>query len=236
MPSYTSVAGVRPPPTRAPETDKGLGWTGVGMALTVCVPLLPLAGAVIAIVTLARRRFRPRWAAVAALIVGVGATILQVAAVPSVVDGLREGVNDSIEEDTERARDSGEPREVSVLKLQTGDCFDSAVLRGLSGAEEVETQTVTLLPCERKHDLEVYRIFEMSGDDFPGQAAIDRQAQRCIKAFERFVGKPYGTSRFEVYYTYPKERSWQLLGDRNVTCLAGHPRKKVAGTLEGRRR
>lgn len=234
MPSYGGTSG--PAPMPPPGTDKGLGWTGFGLALAFCVPCLPIAGVVIAIVALARRRFRPRWVAVAALVLGLGATALQAAAVPSLVDGFREGINDSIERDTDDARRSGEPREVSLLKLQVGDCFNSPELKGIKGDETVMAETVTLLPCKDKHDLEVYAVLPMRDGDYPGQTAIDRRAGACFPAFKRFVGKSYAQSRFEVFYTFPTEQSWDLLGDRNVTCTAGHPKQKVAGTLKNRRR
>lgn len=236
LPSFASYAGSGVRGTVPVPTDKGLGWTGFGLAVIFCVPLLPLAGVVIAIIALARQHFRPRWVAVLAMAIGAAGTLLQVAMAPSVVEDLREGANESIEQETQEARDSGEPREVPTLKLRTGDCFNSTVLRELSGSEAVETETVTLLPCDRPHDLEVFKVIEMPGDDFPGQRAIDQRGARCVQAFETFVGKPYGSSRYEVYYNFPTPRSWRLLGDRKVSCLAGHPRKQVTGTLADRRR
>ena len=233
-PPPVPAGGYAPVPTAG--TDKGLGWTGFGLALAFCVPCVPIAGVIVAIVTLARRRFRPRWVAVAALVLGLGSTVLQAAAVPSFIDGLRDGINDSLEEDAEDARRAGEPREVSLLKLKVGDCFDSPELKGIEGDETVMAETVTLLPCKDEHDLEVYAVLPMGEGDYPGQDAIDRRAGGCFPAFRRFVGKPYAQSRFEVYYTFPTKQSWDLLGDRNVTCAAGHPKQKVAGTLRNRRR
>lgn len=233
LPSY-GMPGLAPAPPAG--SDKGLGWTGFGLALAFCVPCLPIVGIVIAIITLARRRFRPRWVAVVALLLGIGSTALQAAAVPELIDGLRDGINDSIERDTDDARRAGEPREVSVLKLEAGDCINSPALKGIEGDETVMTETVTLLPCKDKHDLEVYAVLPLRAGDYPGQTAIDRRAGACFPAFRRFVGKPYAQSRFEVFYTFPTKQSWDLLGDRNVTCLAGHPKQKVAGTLKNRRR
>lgn len=236
LPSFNAYGGATAPYAVPPSSDKGLGWTGFGLAVVFCVPCLPLAGVVLAIIALARGRFQPRWIAALTLAIGTGATILQVAMVPSVLEDIRDSANESLERDADKARDSGEAREISILKLQKGDCFDSDALRGLAGDETVDTETVTLLPCERKHDLEVFKIIELPEGDYPGQAAIDRRAARCLEVFATFVGKPYGVSRFEVYYTFPREQSWRLLGDRNITCLAGHPRKKVSGSLRNRQR
>lgn len=233
--SYYDPPGPYTSPAAPPSTDKGLGWTGFGLALVVCVPCLPLVGLVIAIIALARRRFRPRWVAVLTLVLGLGATALQVAVVPSLLDAIRYGVNDSLDESTDRARRSGEPTEIAPFKLRAGDCFnDPAAAR--SGTEQIEAGFVTLLPCASEHDLEVYASLRIPGDSFPGQAAIERRAEKCLERFRGFVGKAYADSRLEVVYYFPSKRSWKLLDDRTLTCAVGHPEHRVTGTLRNRRR
>jgi len=226
-----------PRPAPAPSTDKGLGWTAFGLALALCFPLLPLAGAVLAVVALARRRFRPTWVAVLALLAGLAGTALQVAVVasPDFWDGIRDGVNESLEDETEDARRSGEPTEVNPFKLRKGDCINDAALKGI-GDEQIRTETVTLLPCRAKHDLEVYATLHVPGRKFPGQPAIDRTARGCFPAFKAYVGKAYPDSELEIFYYFPTEGSWRLLGDKTVTCVVGHPKHQVRGTLKGAKR
>lgn len=231
-PAYGAPLHPAPPPQRR---DAGLGWTAFGLAFVLCVPLLPLVGAVLAILTLARRRFRPRWVAVLALVVGLLATELQAAAVPSFIDGVQEGLKDSVDDEAEDARRSGDSGEVSTLALKLGDCFDSAQLKG-AGTETVITETVILVPCARKHDLEIFASYTLRGDDFPGQAAIDREGAKCVAAFQKFVGVAYDDSVFEFIYTFPTKRSWRILDDREVQCAIGHPKQKVTGSLRNRRR
>ncbi|MEV5002626.1 hypothetical protein [Nocardioides sp. LML1-1-1.1] len=223
------------PPAPAPSQDTGLGWTAFGLGVTLCVPCLPLVGAVLAIVTLARRRFQPRWLAVLTLVVGIGATGLQAAAVPPFLEGFREGMQESAEQDADDARSSGDPAQVSVLALEVGDCFDSAQLKAVDEEETVLTETVTLVPCAKRHDLEIYAAFPVPGEDFPGQPALDRRAARCVAAFKTFVGIAYGDSAFDFIYTYPTASSWKL-DDRDIQCAIGHPKHKVTGSLRGRRR
>lgn len=226
-----------PPPPERRSGDAGLGWTAFGLAIACCIPVLPLIAAVLAIITLARRRFQPRWLAVVTLVLGLVGTGLQVALLTSddFWDGLQDGINDSLEEEAQDARDSGEPTEIAPLKLREGDCFNDPNTRS-AGGEEVYTDTVTLLPCADRHDLEVYESFELPGDDYPGPDAVERAVQRCFPAFREFVGTPYASSELEIFYYYPTSRSWKLLGDKAITCTVGHPKRRVQGSLEGTKR
>lgn len=219
-----------------PSNDKGLGWTGFGLALVVCVPCLPIVGLVIAIVALARRRFQPRWIAALTVVLGLAATGLQVAAVPIILDGIRDGVNNSLDDSTDDARRSGEPTEVATLKLRVGDCVNDPNLRRAENEEEIESGTVTLLPCTRKHDLEIYASLRVPDGKFPGKAAIERRTQECLQRFRKFVGLPYSDSRFDVYFYYPTQQSWRLFEDRSIQCAVGHPERRVTGTLRNKRR
>jgi hypothetical protein len=214
---------------------RALGWTGFGMCVAFCVPVIPLIGAILLIAGLVRG-FRPRWVGVVGLVIGLGSTALQVAVVTSdsFWDGFRDGLNNSIEDQTDQARESGEATEIPPFKLREGDCINDAAVKTTS--DQVETQSVVLLPCDEPHDIEVYALFEVPGDDYPGQAAIDRVARKCFPAFRDFVGTAYADSVFEIYYYFPTSRSWRFLDDRTVTCGAGNPKKRVTGSLAGAKR
>lgn len=222
----------------ASSTDKGLGWTGFGLSLAWCVPLLPLAGAVVSTIALARKRFRPRWVAVLALLAGLTGAALQVGvlASPDFWDGIQDGMNESLADEAEEARRSGQPTKIVPFKLKLGDCFDDPALAQLDPDETRMTETVTLLPCRSLHDLEVYAVFPIRGKDYPGTAAIDRVARSCFPAFKDFVGKTYDDSVLEIFYLFPTRASWRLLGDDKVTCVLGHPKRQTRGTLKGTRR
>lgn len=227
------------PPTQSAGTDLGLAWTSFGVSLAWCVPLVPLVGAVLGIVALVRRRLPKRWIAVAALVLGLLGTGLQVVAAASWDDfreGLQSGMQDAADRDAQEARDTGEPSEVSPISLTEGDCVNDPSLRGIEGDEAAEAMMVTLLPCERKHDFEVFATFRLDDGDYPGSAAIDRKARRCFSRFGKFVGKQYSESVLELYYYFPTKRSWSLSGDRTIMCLVGHPEHRVTGSLKNARR
>ncbi|WP_147381354.1 septum formation family protein [Nocardioides immobilis] len=228
------------PPRQAPRpsTDGGLGWTAFGLAVVFCFPLLPLVGAVLAIITLARKRFRPRWIAILALLAGLAGTGLQVAVVTSGAfwDGVRDGMNESLEDEAEDARRSGEPTEISSLKLRTGDCFNDPVVLGTLGPGSGGSSTVTLIPCDQKHDLEVYATFRVPGTDFPGKDAFGEHIDKCFGAFRRYVGVSYGDSVLEIFYYSPTKQSWSVLGDRTISCLAAHSKRKLTESVKGSKR
>lgn len=231
-----------PPPARAPfaappaSSDNGIGWTAVGLAWVLCIPCLPPAGVVLAVIALARKRFRPRWVAVVALLVGLAGTALQVVAIasPDFWDGFQDGVDSTSEEDDDGEDDN--TIQVATAKLRTGDCFDDPRLRDLDPDGTTRTAAVAVHPCRERHDYEVYATFPVRSKDFPGQAELDVLAHRCLTAFRKFVGTPYGESVFEFFYYNPTRQSWRLIGDRKVTCIIGHPKRQVQGSLDGVKR
>lgn len=242
-----------PPPERP---DSGLGWTGFGLSLAFCVPLLPAAGLVLGIVTLSRNRFTPRWVAVVAVVAGVLFSLLQVSQVPVVIDGIRAGMNASIEDAREDDQRSWDRPEVGAVEVHPGDCINDAALRGQlddAGAVEADRQVertgrpvaedvrvsehaVFVVPCNQPHDFEVYSELTVYGLEFPGAEAVRRRTEDCVPAFREFVEKPYARSIYRIAFYYPTAASWRLDDHRTVTCLVGHPRRKVVGTLRDIRR
>lgn len=114
-----------------------------------------------------------------------------------------------------------------VFTIQVGDCLNDA-----DAAEEVTE--VPLVPCAEPHDSEVYASIIVTGEEFPGQAAVQEEAETgCRADFESFVGVPYLDSIYDFSYYFPTEASWGG-GDREILCViydpAGQP---VTGTLAG---
>ncbi|NYJ00578.1 hypothetical protein HNR19_001276 [Nocardioides thalensis] len=236
-PPQNPFASAPPPPSGSTAGDTALGWTAFGLAVVCCIPVLPLVAAVLAVVTLVRGRFQPRWLAVLTLVLGLAGTVGQVFLLTNddFWEGIQDGINDSLEEEAEDARESGEPTQIAPLKLREHDCFNDPNMR-TAGDEVIYSDTVTLLPCKDEHDLEVYATFQIPGEDYPGKAAVDRAVQRCFPAFREFVGTSYASSELEIFYYFPTSRSWKLLGDKAITCSVGHPKHRVRGSLEGSKR
>lgn len=99
----------------------------------------------------------------------------------------------------------------NVFELAVGDCFDDS-----GGSEEISD--VPIVDCADPHDNEVFHVFEVTGDDFPGEAALQAEAQAaCLPAFEAYVGASLGASRLDVFPITPTSGSWSA-GDREVVC------------------
>jgi hypothetical protein len=119
-----------------------------------------------------------------------------------------------------------EQTDTDVFTLAVGDCLNDT-----SGTEVTEVPNVD---CADEHDFEVYSDFEIEGSEFPGDDAVDTEADtRCLDAFEGFVGVPYDDSVYGYTYFTPTEGSWTDGGDRLVSCLVGDPEGKVTGSLQG---
>jgi hypothetical protein len=119
----------------------------------------------------------------------------------------------------------------NVFELAVGDCFDDGDM-ALEGVEEVEE--VPLVECSEPHDNEVYAVVTVDGEVFPGEEAIQDQAdQVCHDDFDPFVGLDYQSSVLDFGWLVPTADSWDM-GDRVVACFVYRmDLEKVTGTLEG---
>lgn len=113
-----------------------------------------------------------------------------------------------------------------VFAVKVGDCLGE-------GADASELSRVTILPCDEPHDSEAYFAFDLDGDEFPGEAALETEAERCQGEFEKFVGVPPGESSLVINYFRPTETSWKEQDDREILCLASDPAGQTTGTLMG---
>lgn len=190
------------------------------------MPCLPLVAVVLSVITLARKRFQPRWVPIVALVLGAVLTVGQALLVPSFLDGIKEGIE---EEAKDRSGDT-----VTPMALQKGDCVKDGGIADLVEAQESETehvvQKVTLVPCDGPHSYEVYKLIKLKGKKFPGMGRIEQRTAGCMPAFEKFVGVPYDQSRYEVIYYYPTKTSWNLANSRNIVCAVSHPKGKPLNT------
>lgn len=199
--------------------DTPLGWTGLGLSLAFFMPLFPLFGAVVSVVALVRRRFRPRWVAALALALGLVFTAAQVSLVALAVNEANDKTATGSEDEPD------EP--VMADDLKVGDCFNDPVLRGLKPDEPGKALgELEVLDCSQPHDFEVYGAFELKGDGaFPGEKAIIKKTDRCLPLFRKYVGVPYRKSMYDGYSYYPSADTW-VFADRTITCVLAHPKLK----------
>ena len=106
---------------------------------------------------------------------------------------------------------------VDAFTMRVGDCFDDTAALGSEVGGEVSS--LPAVPCADPHDNEVYAIFDVSFDAFPGDEAMGEAAfAQCLERFEGFVGSTYEESVLDITALYPSDRSWSVQNDREVVC------------------
>ena len=119
----------------------------------------------------------------------------------------------------------------NVFELEVGTCFDDEGTTDASG----QVASVPTVDCADPHDNEIYALFDLGGDTFPGDdATVELAYQGCYDRFEEFVGQAYETSVLEFGPFYPTGDGWNDLDDREVICfLYDIDLKKLTGSMAG---
>ena len=127
------------------------------------------------------------------------------------------------------ASESEGPGEVDAFALQVGDCYDDPTL-----ATENVTG-VAGVPCDEPHDNEVFALFDIERDTFPGDSLTLALGNRgCLEHFAEYVGTTYAESRLAINTLVPSAGSWEELGDREVVCIAFlYDLSKLTGSVRG---
>lgn len=118
--------------------------------------------------------------------------------------------------------------EVAVGELRAGDCFEDP------SASTASVSRLLVLPCDEPHDSEIYFVYTVTGDDYPGAAALDDESdRRCEIEFESFVGTARADSDLEFFALIPTRESWEG-GDRTVLCaLFARDLSSLIGSMGG---
>lgn len=127
--------------------------------------------------------------------------------------------DDEGEQDTTERNEDGEIEEegtIGVFAFEEGDCI---LLPDTSGT--TAESSYDAVPCDEPHDVQVFGLFDIDGDEFPGQSAVaDEAAERCQgdewdDAFDiAYLDDPdHGTLNLS-----PSADTWEQ-GDREVVCL-----------------
>lgn len=118
--------------------------------------------------------------------------------------------------------------DVSTADVRLGDC--------VTELPDGRVTTIGVVPCDRPHLGEVYEVWQLPGDEFPGDDEVQRFSEgRCGKVLPVFLGLPAGKADgYDVNYLYPLASSWRL-GDRAVTCILSDPSgASLRGSAAGR--
>lgn len=127
------------------------------------------------------------------------------------------GYNVATEADRDASGAIVDAGNVDAFTIRMGDCFDNT--RSLASDEAGEVSSLPGVPCSEPHDNEVYAVFDVSYDSFPGDEMMSERAfDACLERFSNFVGNAYEDSVLDITALYPSSQSWSMHGDREVVC------------------
>lgn len=122
---------------------------------------------------------------------------------------------------------------VGAFDLRVGDCFDDA---SYSFNGDAQITSLPGVPCSEPHDNEVYAVFDVNIDSYPGDEGMWELAMdRCLDRFQPFVGLDYESSSLDILTLYPTPESWKLENDREVVCAVFDvDANKLVGHAQGK--
>ena len=89
-----------------------------------------------------------------------------------------------------------------------------------------------IVDCSDEHYAEVYLVAEMSGDDFPGEQAVqEKSAELCLDAFAGYVGIEQNDSALTFLHIWPDQQMWTR-GERGMICAAFDPKGPLTGSVK----
>jgi hypothetical protein len=103
---------------------------------------------------------------------------------------------------------------VRATDVKAGDCIES------TPSDNARVTTLPKVSCDKPHQGEVYAVMPVSGDKFPGEAALRSQFhQPCLSALESYAPGAVDDNTIDVFVLYPSQETWDH-GDRDVACMA----------------
>lgn len=221
---YAAPGGYAPPyqpwgqgytPFNRPAPVNGVAIAALVLGALCFLPAVGLVLGVIALVQIGKRGERGKGMAVGgAMLSAIGLALWVVVIATGGISAFWQGVKD------------GGPGG-AVFSLDKGQCFDQpGALGGLA-------YDVDEVPCEGRHDGEVFGTFTMPGGSrYPGDTALDDAANdRCHTLADSYAMDHWARpDNVDIYYFTPSEDSWKL-GDREIACVFGNHDEN--GTLTG---
>ncbi|MDJ1369938.1 septum formation family protein [Gulosibacter molinativorax] len=108
------------------------------------------------------------------------------------------------------ANDEG-TRTVPLFDAEVGECFTT----------DDEQTTAFVAPCEVEHTYEVAEAHLVEGETYPGDEAIQQQADRvCPEAFLAYTDEPAAASTTWTSMAFaPGEAGWTESNNHSILCV-----------------
>ena len=121
--------------------------------------------------------------------------------------------------------------EVNWGDVRTGDCID--FVDPVANGEDTLVSTLDLVECSEPHDAEVFGLFDLLGETWPGaDEAYFEGDSGCYDLFEAYVGIDYMDSYYFYEVYTPTPDSWAT-GDRTVVCTIVDPSGPLTKLIRG---
>ncbi|HZM82974.1 MAG TPA: DUF4190 domain-containing protein [Candidatus Limnocylindrales bacterium] len=206
--------------------------SGLAIAALICAIFVPILGVILGIVALQQiknTREKGKGLAIAAIVIpGIYALVCA----GLITIGLIFGDTPNSE-----AQDPGGlPRSSSstgtqggntkVENLKVGQCVN-----GIDAAGSTLT-TLPVVACTASHEGEVVASFNLTGTSYPGDSAIEKQAEdKCFAELDTYSPSTKDDESIGIFYLHPTRLSWGS-GDRQVLCIA-HFKPPRQGSIKG---
>lgn len=209
-----------------PATDGPLMWTGFGLSLVICLPPLPLVGAILGGVALARKRIETKWPAIVAVVAGLLLTALQAASLPDLLEEIREDMREEM--------GAGPGADQTFDDLEVGDCYNDEKTHDTLGdkGESEAGVWIEIVDCDEAHQFQALHVADLPKGKYPGNQTVrDDAVEQCFRSWRRYFGVPFFGHRqkYDMGFIYPTEDSWGF-GDRRIIC---HVYARDKGPTEG---
>jgi hypothetical protein len=112
-------------------------------------------------------------------------------------------------------------RPPAVFGLRPGQCIDT-------GSDALK---VTVLPCARAHDAEVFAVYSLPATAWPGASTVEADAgDGCASRFDSYINPQLAGASLTQQYVYPNQAAWQA-GERTVVCEVSAVNGQLTGSV-----
>ena len=216
QPPYPGAPGYPPGAPPSSQGTDGLAIAGFILALIGC-GLISLVLCIVALVRISKSGKSGRGLAIAGIVVNIVWIVIGVFFAVVVV--MRAPSRDSSGRVTEQ-------ESVNMTDLRPGDC--------LARTPSTPTVAVDVIPCSQPHQAQAVVTFDLSGSSYPGETAVENQAETgCADRVGRLgaeVDQKLGEGDLSLLYAAPSQTTW-LIGDRTVVCVLASETGPMTGQL-----
>jgi hypothetical protein len=194
-------------PAPLPPQVNGLAIAALVLGFMCLLPGAGLVLGVLALVQIKRKGERGKGMAVAGIALSATGALLMTLALTT------GGARDAWDGFRDAASGAG-----TTFSVKKGECFDAP-----NGSLEGYAYDVDVVPCEGRHDAEVFAEFSLPEGEYPGDDEVeDAAGDRCYDLSASYVMDTWAMpADVDVYYYTPTRQSWRY-GDRQVACVFGN--------------